>query len=272
MRTPAGSARRVRASKRARVWLVHWDAREARMRARELRDAGYAAILDAQWNSPALRRLKDEPPAAVIIDLSRIPSRGRDVGAAIRSRAALLAAPILLTGGVPEQVERMRAIVPDAIATSWERLGAALPRAIANPPKGAVRQSVFAAYAATPLWKKLGIKEHAVVALSGAPANFERTLATLPAGAQLRRDSRGGRSLTLWFARTKAEVARKLATMAPHAEGGSLWIIWPKQGSGISSDLTDRIVRAAAAGAGLVDFKVSRIDETWAGLRFTRRR
>ena len=49
-----------------------------------------------------------------------------------------------------------------------------------------------------------------------------------------------------------------------------LWIAWPKRSSGIVSDLTQAIVRKIAEAHGLVDYKIASIDETWAGLRFTR--
>ena len=51
-----------------------------------------------------------------------------------------------------------------------------------------------------------------------------------------------------------------------------VWIIWPKQASGVDTDLTQNAVRAAGLGAGLVDYKVCAVDETWSGLLFPRRR
>jgi hypothetical protein len=48
-------------------------------------------------------------------------------------------------------------------------------------------------------------------------------------------------------------------------DGGSLWIAWPKRASGISSDLTQTVVRRIGMDAGLVDFKVAALDETWSG-------
>ena len=56
------------------------------------------------------------------------------------------------------------------------------------------------------------------------------------------------------------------------ADRGGLWIIWPKQGSGIRTDVTQAVARKIGMAAGLVDFKVCRVDDVWAGLRFTRKR
>lgn len=56
------------------------------------------------------------------------------------------------------------------------------------------------------------------------------------------------------------------------AEGGGLWIAWPKKASGVASDLTQTVVRKFGLDAGLVDYKICSIDKTWSGLLFTRRR
>lgn len=41
---------------------------------------------------------------------------------------------------------------------------------------------------------------------------------------------------------------------------------------GMESDLTQTIVRQIGLASGLVDFKISAIDETWSGLRFAKRK
>ena len=52
------------------------------------------------------------------------------------------------------------------------------------------------------------------------------------------------------------------------AQNGGLWVAWPKQASGVRTDLNERVVRRFGLGQGLVDNKVCAIDETWSGLRF----
>ena len=47
-----------------------------------------------------------------------------------------------------------------------------------------------------------------------------------------------------------------------------LWVIWPKKTSDTQSDLSQVIVRRIGMDAGLVDYKIASIDETWSGLRF----
>jgi hypothetical protein len=53
---------------------------------------------------------------------------------------------------------------------------------------------------------------------------------------------------------------------------GTLWMAWPKRSSEVRTDLTEDAIRDVALPAGTVDSKVCAIDETWSGLRLTRRR
>jgi len=50
-----------------------------------------------------------------------------------------------------------------------------------------------------------------------------------------------------------------------------LWISWPKQASGVATDLTEDVIRAIGLAHGLVDVKVAAVDELWSGLKFVRR-
>jgi hypothetical protein len=53
---------------------------------------------------------------------------------------------------------------------------------------------------------------------------------------------------------------------------GALWIAWPKQASGVVTDVTQNDVRSIGLAHGLVDFKICAIDQTWSGLKFSRRK
>ncbi|MEE8385925.1 MAG: hypothetical protein V3S01_08410, partial [Dehalococcoidia bacterium] len=132
-----------------------------------------------------------------------------------------------------------------------------------------VPDSVFDAYAETPLPKKLGIKAHMAVALVNAPEDFESRLGELPAGAVLRRNLRGKPDLTLWFATSRKELEGKLPRMFRYGPNAGLWIAWPKKASSVSSDLSQSVVRRAGLDAGLMDFKICKVDDTWSALRFT---
>jgi CheY-like chemotaxis protein len=220
-----------------------------------------------------LRTLRADPPDAVVVDLSRLPSQGRDVAIAIRQYRSTRRVPLVLVDGDPGKVERIRALLPDATYATWPTARAALRRALARPPATpVVPGSMLAGYAGVPLVKKLGIKPGAIVGLIGAPPRFERTLGHLPPGARVRRQAPGRSDLTLWFVRSVRELAREIRRMVPAATGAGLWILWPKQASPLATDLTQNEVRRVGLAAGLVDFKVCAVDATWSGLRFTRPR
>jgi hypothetical protein len=51
----------------------------------------------------------------------------------------------------------------------------------------------------------------------------------------------------------------------------SLWISWPKEDSGLQTDLNDTDIRAALLPLHWVDTKAASIDDTWSGLCFVRR-
>ncbi|MGH9650540.1 MAG: DUF3052 family protein [Terriglobales bacterium] len=129
-----------------------------------------------------------------------------------------------------------------------------------------------AGYSGTPLPKKLGIKPGSVVALMCAPKGFRKTLGLLPEGAKLRADADQDCALTLWFTRSRKELERGMRRAAKMARQGPVWIIWPKQASGMATDLREQLVREAGLAAGLVDYKVCAVDATWSGLLFARRK
>jgi hypothetical protein len=131
-----------------------------------------------------------------------------------------------------------------------------------------------AGYSGTPLPQKLGIKPGARVLLSGAPAGFERALAPLPEGAEVARTARGKApyDVILCFAADARALERRLVSALPRlSESGGLWVAWPKQASGVPTDLAEGAVRARGLATGLVDNKVCAVDEVWSGLRFVRR-
>jgi hypothetical protein len=256
-----------------RIRLIHWNPAEARQKANEIRPAGYVVNHRVLGSYEELRSLKKNPPDAIIIDLSRLPSRGRDIGVALRYSGATRQIPLLFVGGDREKVKRTRTVLPDAFYTTWSHIRSSLRRALANPPKEfSVPLSGLGPYSGTPLVKKLGIKPNAVVALIGAPEGFEQTLGELPPGALLRRNPRGRRDLSLWFTTSQGELEMKIRRIATIVGDGGLWIFWPKRSSGVRSDLTQTLVRKVGLAAGLVDFKICAVDEIWSGLRFVRRR
>jgi hypothetical protein len=124
----------------------------------------------------------------------------------------------------------------------------------------------------TPLPRKLGINEGSTVALVSAPDDFERTLGALPPEVTLRHGNRGARDITIGFTTSRNDLERRFDALARAVGEGTLWVAWPKKSSDMPSDLTQLVVIEAGLRRELVDSKNCAIDETWSGLRFTRRR
>ena len=259
--------------KMMRIHLILRSADEREKRAALLRQAGYEVGIEPETGPELLRALGLRPPNAVVIDLSRTPSLGRDIALAIRAKKATRLIPLVFVGGQKDKVEQVRQLLSDAHFTEWGRIRTALKHAIANPPDNPVMpKSVMAGYAGAPLVKKLGIKPGMTVALIHAPVRFDQTLGRLPPGVKLRRDAQGGCGLALWFVKSAGELSRNIVRIAARGARCPIWIAWPKQKPGHKADVGENQIRAAGLAAGLVDYKVCSIDGTWSGLLFARRK
>lgn len=236
-----------------------------------LRGAGY--IVNHSAITPeTLKELRRNPPDAVVIDLSRIPSHGRDVALGIRGSKTTRHLPLVFVEGDAQKVAGIKKLLPDAEYTTWRRIRGSLKQAIENPPaEPAIPESNLAGYSGTPLVKKLGIKAGYKVALVGAPAGFDKTLGAVPDGVTLRHRLISA-DLIIWFAKSQAELGRRIAALAERIGDGGMWIAWPKRASGKASDLTQNDVRRVGLANGLVDYKICAIDATWSGLKFARRK
>lgn len=254
------------------MWLVHANEAAGAAYAKELAELGYRAEW-RRWSSSEIARAKVEAPAAVLIDLSRTPSVGRDVAIAMRSHRALLVVPFVLVDGAPGVVANLKKFLPDAVFSNRRRIGTSLAGVLKRQPRGARLLSVFAAYENVPLAKKLGIKAGSIVAVRDEPRGLPAKLGDLPADAKLIAHGKARRDLTLWFVRSHAVLIGEMSAMRQHASSGALWILWNKNASSERNiRLTQLAVRKAGLDAGLVDFKITRVDDDWAGLRFTVRK
>ena len=261
-----------------RIVLVHWNQSEAAERTRDLTSRNWN-VKRAPTTAPHLiKALRAEPPDAIVIDLTRLPSHGRDVAAHLRLRTETRRVPLVVVGGEPEKVAKMKAVVPDAVYCQWDQIDPALRDAIANPPANpVVPRDGMAGYSGTPLPKKLGIKQGFVIALIEAPNDFAtRTLTgtgDLPAEVLfLSNGSRGNRDLTIWFVSGARQLKSGMKRCVAAAKHGPVWIAWPKKTSALASDVGEQLVRETGLAAGLVDYKICAIDNTWSGLLFCTRK
>ena len=260
------------AKKHQRIRVISPNDERASALKQELTASGFT--VDAGAFAPStLKFLAADPPDAIVIDLGRLPSHGRDVGIAVRTRAGTRNIPLVFVDGAKEKIEKTREQLPDAAYTSAAKMTAEVRRTIARPPADpVVPSSNLAGYSGTPLPKKLGIKPGSTLALVHAPADFESTLGSLPEGTAVRRRLRPGADVTLWFLDSLATLEGGIEEMAEIAAEGRLWICWPKKAAGTATDVTQNDVRRIGLDAGIVDFKICAIDATWSGLCFTRRK
>jgi CheY-like chemotaxis protein len=255
------------------IRLIHWNSEESKERAQRLVGLDYKVIHEIPSGPDLLRDLRDNPPAAVIIDLSRLPSQGRDIALAIRHQKTTRNVPIVFVEGDTEKVKHIQEHLPDAVYTTWSSISKQLKQAINHPPKEPViPRSRLAGYSGAPLVKKLGIKSNSTVVLLNAPKDFEKSLGKLPVGVKLSRKISDPRDITIWFVKLTKDLDGYIKEIAKKVEKGSLWIVWPKKTSDVLSDLTQNHVRKIGLASGLVDYKICSIDETWSGLLFSRRK
>lgn len=255
----------------ARVTLIHWNAQEAVARLEQLRTADHEPF---HWNPASGSELRVPPPTDVfVIDLTRVPSRGRDVATALRRAKATRHLPLVFLGGDSDKVERTRSLLPDAIFADWPQFRPVLRKALARPaPTKPVAPGAMAGYSGTPLAKKLIIKESNTVALLDAPDGLEESLAPLPANVRLLDRLAPSSDVILLFCRSRLDLeARFRSASCALAPKGRLWLAWPKKTSRMHSDLTEPFVREYGLAQGFVDYKICAIDATWSGLCFARR-
>jgi hypothetical protein len=131
----------------------------------------------------------------------------------------------------------------------------------------------MAGYSGTPLVQKLGIKpEHKVVTI-GAPAGYRKLLAPLPKGISFTTEVTAAAAFIHLFVTKRQTLNKELKRLRRLiADTGVLWVSWPKKSSGVTTDITEDVIREVALPLGFVDVKVCAVDETWSGLKLMIRR
>jgi hypothetical protein len=254
----------------ATIRLIHYDGAAGRDSKRRLASLGHDVEFD-EVNGPGLSHvLRRSVPDAYVIDLSRLPSFGRQVAMWLRSTKSTRHVPILFVDGDPEKVKKLRELLPDATYTSWPRLKTAIPKAIARPASNPVVPP-SSIYTGRPLVGKLGIKPGMRVCIVNAPAGFVDSLK--PAPKDVTYTARPAAcDLFLAFAKSRRELFAQLSTLEKDVTRQTLWIAWPKKASGMKTDLDGNFVRESGLASGWVDYKICAVDETWSGLAFKRRK
>jgi hypothetical protein len=126
----------------------------------------------------------------------------------------------------------------------------------------------MAGYSGTPLVKKLGIKPGFNIAFVDAPQGYANAL-DLPTDVSINTRSSKPLDFAQLFVKSEKKLKTKFSDYANRLNAsGMLWVSWPKKSSGVSTDLSENIVREIGLAAGLVDVKICAVDEVWSGLKF----
>ena len=131
----------------------------------------------------------------------------------------------------------------------------------------------MAGYSGTPLPQKLGIKPGLTVVTINAPAKYRRLLGKIPNDVTFSDRLKPGSNFVHLFTKRRSELQKKMSILRRKISGnGTVWVSWPKKSSGISTDVTEDVVREIALPLGFVDIKVCAVDEIWSGLKLMIRR
>lgn len=126
-------------------------------------------------------------------------------------------------------------------------------------------------YSGKPLFQKLGLKPGTRCLAIKPPPHY----AELVDGAEgVRFLKRAAPSECVHiFCRRRKDVAPLVErALSSVAEGGMIWVSWPKKSSPLFVDLTEQDFRDHILPLGWVDVKVCAVDADWSGLKFLKRK
>lgn len=245
-----------------RVLVIHYDAAEAPILAERIRREGFEAEVYAARGAAGFRVIRAAPPDAIVIDLTRMPSYGRTIGALLREQKSTRRIPLVFLAGDPAKTPLVRELLPDAPIATIARIAAALRKAIEHPPV----EPAVPDPSRVPLGGKLRIREGSTVALLHPPEGFLEKLGPLPKGARFERCAAESEIVVI-FVKSAAALGRELPSLAGEMRRGrTLWIMWPKKSSRVASDLTVGKIIEMCSAVRLSGYKTCAVDETWSGM------
>jgi hypothetical protein len=126
----------------------------------------------------------------------------------------------------------------------------------------------LAGYSGTPLIKKLGIKPGAKILLLDAPENYFNLLQE-DISPQLIVTKQIPDFIHL-FAKNTTAFEKGMTKILLHVKKNTaviIWVSWYKKSAGITTDLTEDVIRNFALQNNLVDIKVCAVSDIWSGLK-----
>lgn len=130
-----------------------------------------------------------------------------------------------------------------------------------------------AGYSGKSLIAKLGLKDGVKAIAIAPPANYAELTDNAAITPRKSAPATGSFDFIHLFVSNEAALARDLPKLEPRlAQGGMLWVSWPKKTSKLFADLTEEGIRRLCLPMGLVDVKVCAVDADWSGLKLLRRK
>lgn len=129
------------------------------------------------------------------------------------------------------------------------------------------------AYSGTPLAKKLALRDGMRVWFDGMPEHVIDEIDEYALELFFVADPAHGIDAAHVFVTEKSALTAHLAALRQKiSPDGQIWVSWPKINSGVTTDITEDIIREICLPLGLVDTKVCAIDDTWSGLKLVIRK
>ncbi|MEY4783329.1 MAG: hypothetical protein RIR41_1264 [Pseudomonadota bacterium] len=130
-----------------------------------------------------------------------------------------------------------------------------------------------AGYSGKSLIAKLGLKDGVKAIAIAPPANYAELTDNAAITPRKSAPATGSFDFIHLFVSNEAALARDLPKLETRlAQGGMLWVSWPKKTSKLFVDLTEDGIRRLCLPMGLVDVKVCAVDADWSGLKLLRRK
>ena len=242
--------------------MIHWNALEAARYLTLLKDAGHEVGLHHEFSPRVLREWRAAPPDAFVIDLSRLPSHGREVAIALRKSKATRCVPLIFCEGEEEKVAKTRELLPDAVFCKLSRLKSAL-RGVKSLNEPVVPPAMMDRYSERTAAQKLGVRTGDRVCLLEAPREITELLGKVEVV-----ESAKDAAVTLLFVTDAAELRRQLSELRSAAGQTKLWVCW-KKGKSAQKGIGETDIRETGLSLGLVDYKICSINPVWSGLCFS---
>ena len=257
----------------ARVRIVHWKEPQAAPLIEVCRACGFEVEYDPVRFPDLAKLIRANPPDVLVIDLTCLPSHGRESAIYLRRTKYARHLPLVFVDGEAEKVAKIREQLPDATFATRKQLGSkfksALTKTIATP---VLPPPMEARFALRTVAQKLGMKPNSTAAVIDAPRNYAAVIGELPEGAELVEDPESICPVTLWFVEDLRGFKSGLRRMQTIADRTKLWIIWRKGGKAGKAELTSNLIREGGIDVGLVDYKICSVSEHWSGMAFGRKR